>query len=274
MELHLTRPLAFVDLETTGTNVGKDRIVELCILKIFPGGKQEVKTQRVNPGIPIPKAVIEIHGISDEDVRDMPPFSKIAPSIAAFIGNSDLSGYNALKFDIPLLVEEFLRAGVDFEIKGRRIIDVQNIFHKMEPRNLRAAYLFYCRRELLNAHSAEADTFATYEILKAQLSRYAGVAYTDTEGNISYPVINDVNALHEFSVYHRFADLAGHIVYNEDNAEVFNFGKYKGMRVEEVFNKEPAYYDWMMKNQFPLYTKKIITAIKLRGFNKGASEIK
>jgi len=273
MNLRLTRPLAVFDLETTGTNVGSDRIVEICILKVHPGGKQEVKTHRVNPLIPIPPVVTAIHGISDEDVKNEPTFEELGPQLAKFLAGCDLSGYNALKFDLPLLAEEFLRVGVDFDLKGRRIVDVQNIFHKMEPRNLRAAYRFYCDKDLENAHSAEADTLATFEILDAQVARYQDVAYVDADGNTSYPVVNDVAALHEFSIYHKFCDLAGHMIYDDRGRETFNFGKYKGQLVEEVFRKEPSYYDWMMRSQFPNFTKKVITAIKLRGFNKGSASL-
>jgi DNA polymerase-3 subunit epsilon len=274
MNLNLTRPLAVIDLETTGTNVGSDRIVEICILKVYPDGKQEVKTYRVNPGIPIPPVVTAIHGISDEDVKNEPKFAELALQLAQMLNGCDLSGYNALKFDIPLLAEEFLRAGVDFDIKGRRIVDVQNIFHKMEPRNLRAAYKFYCGKDLVGAHGAEADTLATFEILDAQVKRYENAPYTDYDGNVSYPDLNSMDVLHEFSIYHKFCDLAGHLIYDEKGRETFNFGKNKGKLVEDVFSREPSYYDWMMNAQFPEYTKKIITAIKLRGFNKGASSIR
>lgn len=274
MNLNLTRPLAVIDLETTGTNVGSDRIVEICILKVHPGGKQEIKTHRVNPGIAIPPVVIAIHGISDEDVKDAPKFAELAPLLSQFLHGCDLSGYNALKFDIPLLAEEFLRAGVDFDLKGRRVVDVQNIFHKMEPRNLRAAYQFYCGKDLVGAHGAEADTLATFEILDAQVKRYHEAPYTDFNGNITYPDLNNMDVLHEFSVYHKFCDLAGHLIFDDKGRETFNFGKYKGRLVEEVFSREPSYYDWMMNAQFPEYTKKVLTAIKLRGFNKGAASLK
>ncbi len=270
MKIKLTRPLAIFDLEATGLNVGSDRIIEISILRVMPDGTHEIKTQRINPGIPIPQAVEAIHGISDDDVKNEPAFGEIAHQLARFLSNCDLCGYNALKFDIPMLVEEFLRVGVDFEIKGRRLIDVQNIFHKMEPRNLKAAFRFYCNKELLNAHSAESDALATFEILEAQLEKYNGVAYIDSDGQATYPITNDLNSLHRFSIYHKFCDLAGHIVFDEQNREVFNFGKYKGRPLEEIFRIEPSYYDWMMKSQFPLYTKKVITSIKLRAFNKGA----
>jgi DNA polymerase III subunit epsilon len=274
MELNLTRPIVFLDLETTGINVATDRIVEICLVKLSPGGKTEVKTERVNPTIPISAQVLAIHGISNEDVKDMPTFGQLAPSLSQFIGNSDLSGYNAIKFDIPLLVEEFLRAEINFDLKGRKIVDVQNIFHKMEPRNLSAAYKFYCQKELINAHSAEADTMATMEILIAQIGRYENTSYEDKNGAITYPVKNEMAALSEFSYQTKNADLVGHIIFNDKGEEIFNFGKYKGNTVAKTFSTEPQYYDWMMKSQFPLSTKKVITAIYLRGFNKASVNMK
>jgi DNA polymerase-3 subunit epsilon len=269
MQLNLTKPLIIFDLEATGVNVGSDRIVEVAMLKVFPDGHEEFRRHLINPTIPMPAVVIAIHGITDEMVKNEPTFKDIAGNLNAFIGNSDLSGYNSIKYDIPLLVEEFLRAGIEFELKNRRIIDVQNIFHKMEPRTLKAAYKFYCQTELINAHSAEADTRATYEVLKAQLQRYESVEYTDKDGKTSFPVKNDMKALDEFSYYNRNADLVGHIIFNAKGQEVINFGKHKGKVVEEIFKSEPSYYDWMMKGDFPLSTKKTITAIKLRSFNKG-----
>ena len=269
MEINLTRPLVVFDLETTGINIATDRIVEIAVLKIFPDGHEEFRRHLVNPGIPIPPEVTAIHGISDDDVKDKPFFKDLAGNLNAFMQNCDLVGYNSIKFDIPVLVEEFLRAGIEFEMKSRRFIDVQNIFHKMEQRTLKAAYKFYCSKELINAHSAEADTRATYEILKAQLDRYSDTEFTDHEGKVSKPIINDVKALHDFSFYNKNADLAGQIIFNAKGQEVFNFGKHKGKTVEEVFRIEPSYYDWMMKGEFLLSTKKLITAIKLRNFNKG-----
>ncbi len=274
MKLKLTRPIAFFDLETTGVMVGSDRIVEICIIKINPDDSEEVKTLRINPGIPIPAASSEIHGIYDEDVKDCPRFDQVAAELAQFLKNCDLGGYNSNKFDIPLLAEEFFRAGIDFDVSQRHFLDVQNIFHKMEPRTLRAAYKFYCGKELVNAHSAEADIRATYEVLQAQLDKYNGVQYDDGKGNISTPVVNDVAALHTFSVNNRFADLVGHIAYNDKGVEVFNFGKYKGMPVEEVFRREPQYFDWMKKADFPLSTKKLLDVIMLRGFNNSSVNIK
>ena len=267
MELNLTKPIIFLDLETTGINVATDRIIEISLIKINPDAEKEVLTQRLNPTVPVSAQAFAVHGISDEDLKDEPTFADLASRFLTFIGNADLAGYNAIKFDVPLLVEEFLRVDVDFDIKNRRLVDVQNIFHKMEPRNLSAAYRFYCNRDLVNAHSAEADAMATHEILKAQLDKYDGVAYEDKTGKVSQPVENDVNKLSAFSYHNKNADLIGHIIYNDKGAEVFNLGKYKGKSVEQQFRKEPQYYDWMMKSQFPLSTKKVITAIYLRGFN-------
>lgn len=269
MELKLKRPIAFFDLETTGIKVATDRIVEISIVKIHPNGKKEVKTRRVNPEIPIPKETSEIHGIYDEDVKDEPTFKQIARSLDAFIQNCDLAGYNSNKFDVPLLAEEFLRAGIDFDVENRNLVDVQNIFHKMEQRTLVAAYKFYCQKDLTNAHSAEADTTATYEVLEAMLDKYDGVEFVDKKGNVSQPIVNDIKALSEFSTVNRNVDLIGHIVLNENDEEVFNFGKNKGRLVSEVFTKEPSYYDWMMKGQFPEYTKKVITKIKLKSASQG-----
>ena len=257
-----------MDLETTGIKVATDRIVEICLLKIHPDGSTKIKTMRINPGIPIPPEATAIHGITDEDVKNCPLFSKVAHELEDFMENCDIAGYNSNHFDIPLIVEEFLRADIDLELKGRRFIDIQNIFHKMEPRTLTAAYKFYCNKELQNAHSAENDTLATYEILKAQLDRYLDAEFKDRKGNVVKPVVNDMKALSDFSYGNRSADLIGHIVYNEKNIEVFNFGKHKGKAVSEVFRGEPSYYDWIMKSEFPLSTKKVVTAIKLRGFNK------
>lgn len=274
MELKLTKPIVTLDLETTGIQVASDRIVEICMIKVNPDGTSETLTERINPSIPIPKESSDIHGILDDDVKDKPTFVQRAASYAKFIGNADLAGYNAIKFDFPLLVEEFLRAKIDFDIKSRKLVDVQNIFHKMEPRNLSAAYKFYCDSELENAHSAEADTIATYEILKAQLDMYEKREYKDKDGNVSEPIINDISALSEFSHHTKNADLIGHIVFNEKEDEVFNFGKYKGKSVSATFKKEPQYYDWMMKSQFPLSTKKVITSIYMRGFNNSSFNLK
>jgi len=260
--------MAFFDLETTGIKVATDRIVEICILKVMPDGSTKIKTKLVNPGMPIPPEVTAIHGITDEAVKDAPTFPALAHELAQFLDNCDLAGFNSNHFDIPLLVEEFLRADVDFDLKGRRFVDIQNIFHRMEPRNLIAAYKFYCDKDLTNAHSAEADTTATYEILKAQLDRYLDKEIKDKKGVVSKPVVNDIRALSEFSYMTRNADLIGHIIFDEKNNEIFNFGKHKGKLVTDILRNEPSYYDWMMKSEFPLSTKKVLTSIKLRGFNK------
>jgi DNA polymerase-3 subunit epsilon len=274
MKLKLSKPIAFFDIETTGVNVGSDRIVEISIFKVHPDGREETLTMRINPGIPIPPVATEIHGISDEDVKDAPTFAEAAPQLSQMLKNTDLAGYNSNKFDIPLLAEEFLRVDVDFDISHRKFVDVQNIFHKMEPRTLKAAYKFYCGQTLVNAHSAEADTRATYEVLLAQLERYQDAEYDDGKGNISHPIKNDVQALHDFSFNTRNVDLVGHIVYDEHGVEVFNFGKYKGKSVKEVFEKEPQYFDWMKKADFPMSTKKVIDTIMLRGFNNNSVNIK
>lgn len=264
MELNLIKPLAFIDLETTGIKVATDRIVEICILRVQPDNTTEIKTMRINPEMEIPWESTAIHGITNADVKDSPTFKQVAPELARFLDHCDLAGYNSNHFDIPLLVEEFLRVEVDFDLKGRRLLDVQNIFHKMEPRNLSAAYQFYCNKELINAHSAEADTVATYEILKAQLDKYKEQEFKDRDGNVSSPIVNDIKALSEFSTQSKNVDLIGHIVFNARQEEVFNFGKHKGKRVADVFKNEPSYYDWIMKSEFPLYTKKVVTSIKLR----------
>ena len=255
MELNLRRPIAFIDLETTGINVSTDRIVELSVLKIHPNGKEEWMDSLVNPGIPIPPKTTAIHGISDADVADSPTFREIGKKLAAFLEGCDLAGYNAIKFDIPLLAEEFLRENIDFNFRKRRYVDVQVIFHKKEQRTLSAAFLFYCKKSLVDAHSARADTEATYEILKSQLDRYS-----DLE--------NDVEKLADFSSFNSNVDFAGRIITDENGIEIFNFGKHKGRPVELVFKEEPAYYSWMMNGDFPLYTKKILTEIKLRSFGK------
>lgn len=254
MELNLKNPLVFFDLETTGIDVVNDRIVEISILKIEPNGDESSFTFRVNPTIPIPEQARQIHGISDDDVKDKPKFSEIAKKITKIIEGCDLAGYNSNKFDIPLLAEEFLRAEVDLDLKKRKFIDVQVIFHKMEQRTLSAAYKFYCEKVLEDAHSAEADVKATYEILKAQLDRYENLE-------------NDIDFLYDFSAHNKNADLMGRIIYNDKKEEVFNFGKYKGQKVEAVLEKDPGYYGWILNSDFPLYTKKVLTAIKLRKMN-------
>ena len=255
MNLNLKRPIAFLDLETTGINVSSDRIVELSVLKISPNGKEEWMSTRINPEMAIPQKSTAIHGIKDEDVAKSPAFKEVARKLAAFLEGCDLAGYNAIKFDIPVLAEEFLRVNIDFSFTKRRYVDVQVIFHKKEQRTLSAAYLFYCKKELEGAHGSKADTAATFEILKSQLDRYK-----DLE--------NDVEKLADFSSFNSNVDFAGRIILDEKGVEIFNFGKYKGKPVEVVFNEEPAYYSWMMNGEFPLYTKKVLTEIKLRSFGK------
>lgn len=251
MNLKLKRPIVFFDLETTGVDTSRDRIVEISMVKITPDGDKVVKTRRINPEMPIPAEATAVHGITDEDVRDEPTFRQIAKSLAQFIEGCDFGGFNSNRFDLPVLVEEFLRAGVDVDFKRRRFVDVQNIFHKKEQRTLVAAYKFYCDKDLENAHSAEADTLATYEVLEAQIERYPDIGDT-------------VEALADFSTHGDIVDFAGRIALNDKGEEVFTFGKYRGRSVEEVFRQEPSYYSWMMQGDFPLYTKKVITEIRLR----------
>ena len=251
MQLNLKNPIVFFDLETTGVDTSRDRIVEISTVKVFPNGDKEVKTRRLNPEMHIPEEATAVHGITDEDVANEPPFRAIAKSLAAYLEGCDFGGFNSNKFDVPVLMEEFLRAGVNVDFKNRKFIDVQNIFHKMEQRTLDAAYRFYCDKTLENAHSAEADTMATYEVLMAQLDRYPELQ-------------NDVSYLADFSARGQSADYAGRILYDDKGVEVFGFGKYKGRSVAEVFREEPSYYSWMMNGDFPLYTKKVITEIRLR----------
>lgn len=264
MKLNLKRPIAFFDLEATGTTIGVDRIVEISILKAHPDGTEEIKTLRLNPEMPIPLETSLIHGIYDETIKDAPTFKQVAKEFADFLEDCDLGGYNSNKFDIPLLLEEFLRAGVDFDLANRRFVDVQNIFHQMEQRTLKAAYQFYCGKKIENAHSAEADIKATYEVLLAQLERYKDKEWEDKKGNITKPVVNDVDALHAFTNLSRPVDFAGRIVFNESGEEVINFGKHKGKRVEDVFHAEPSYYSWMQQGDFPLYTKRCLEKIWIR----------
>ena len=251
MELKLSKPICFFDLETTGIDITKDRIVEISILKVYPNGNKESKTWLVNPTIPIPKAASDVHGITDERVAGEPTFKELAKQIHNMIKDSDLAGYNSDRFDIPLLAEEMLRAEVDFDLGNRVSVDVQTIFHKMEQRTLSAAYKFYCGKDLIDAHTASADTNATYEILKAQLDRYDNLE-------------NNIKKLSEFTYRKQIADFAGFIGYNDKGEEIFTFGKHKGKRVEDIFDEEPGYFGWLLGADFPLYTKKILTAIKLR----------
>ncbi len=264
MKLNLKNPLVFLDLETTGINVGSDRIVEIALLKIHPDGSEEEKVVRVNPGIPIPPQAIRVHGITGDMVKDAPSFREVARTIAQFIEGCDLAGFNSTRFDIPLLAEEFIRADLDVDLKKRKFIDVQAIFHKMERRTLAAAYKLYCDKDHTGAHTAIADARATYEVLQSQLDRYREVEFEDQNGNRSVPVVNDVDKLSEFSSYDRNVDYVGRIVLDEKGVEIFNFGKNKGMPVEKVLLEQPGYYAWIMNGDFPLYTKKVLTRIKLR----------
>lgn len=251
MELNLKKPIVFFDLETTGINITKDRIVEISILKVLPNGNKESKTWLVNPEMEIPGEVIEIHGITNEKVANEPTFKQLAAQVNQMIKGCDLAGFNSNRFDIPLLAEEMLRAEVEFDMKNRVAVDVQVIFHKKEERTLSAAYKFYCNKTLENAHSAEADTNATYEILKAQLDKY-----DDLE--------NDIDFLNQFSIHSKRADLAGFIQFDKTGDEIFTFGKYKGKKVVEVLEKDKGYFAWIQQADFPLYTKKVLTAIRLR----------
>ena len=252
MQLNLKNPLVFFDLETTGTNINSDRIVEICYLKVYPNGNEESKTMRINPEMHIPEASSAVHGIYDADVADCPTFKEVAKNIANDIEGCDLAGFNSNRFDIPLLAEEFLRAGVDIDMMKRKFIDVQVIFHKLEQRTLSAAYKFYCDKNLEDAHTAEADTRATYEVLMAQLDHYPDV------------LENDMKFLADYSSYNKNVDFAGRIVYNEQGVEVFNFGKYKGMPVAEILKKDIGYFGWLMQGDFTLNTKNVLTKIRLR----------
>lgn len=270
MKLKINKPFIIFDIESTGVNVGKDKIIEIYMLKISPDGSEKEFYKKLNPGIPIPPESIVFHGITDEDVKDAPLFKDIAGDLLQFIGNADLGGYNSNKFDVPILVEEFLRDGFEFDITKRRFVDVMGIFHKMEPRNLKAAYKFYCNKDLIDAHTAAADARATWEILEKQLEFYEDKEIDDENGKKIKPVSNNIEQLSTFSKLNNNADLVGHLVYNENGEEVFNFGKYKGITVEEVFRREPQYYDWIMKSQFPESTKKLVSAIKLRNLSNAS----
>ena len=252
MKLNIKNPIVFFDLETTGVNINVDRIIELCYIKLYPNGNEESMSMRINPEMHIPESSSAIHGITDEDVKDCPTFKQVAANLEKTFKGCDLAGFNSNRFDIPLLVEEFLRVGIDLDLSKRKFVDVQNIYHKLEKRTLVAAYKFYCNKNLEDAHSALADTKATLEVLEAQLDHYPN------------ELKNDIDFLAEFSKMTDNVDFAGRIVYNENHNEVFNFGKYKGQKVSDVFRTDPGYYSWMMKGDFALNTKQIITKIKLR----------
>ncbi|MGC4231960.1 MAG: 3'-5' exonuclease [Niabella sp.] len=253
--LQITKPIAFIDLETTGTNLGTDRIVEIAIVKLLPDGTKNIKRKLLNPEMPIPKSSSDIHGITDDMVKDAPTFAQAAQELKQVLDDCDLAGYNSNRFDIPLLIEEFLRSGIDFDMKGRKLLDVQNVFHKMEQRTLSAAYKFYCNKTLESAHSAEADAVATYEVLQAQIARYPEIG-------------NTIDAINKFLGEEQVVDFARRFVM-ADGVEVFNFGKYKGQSVAEVLTKEPQYYDWMMRGDFPQQTKQKLTEIFTRTKLKG-----
>ena len=256
MKLNLKNPIIFFDLETTGTNINSDRIVEICYLKIYPNGNEESKSMRINPEMHIPDEASAIHGIHDEDVADCPRFKDVAASIARDFTGCDLGGFNSNRFDIPVLAEEFLRAGIDIDLNRRKFVDVQVIYHKLEQRTLSAAYKFYCHKNLEDAHSAEADTRATYEVLQAQLDHYPDV------------LKNDIAFLSEYSSFNRNVDFAGRMVYDDKGVEIFNFGKYKGMPVAEVLRRDPGYYSWILQGDFTLNTKQMLTKIRIREANK------
>jgi DNA polymerase-3 subunit epsilon len=270
MKLNLKKPLVFFDLETTGTDVGKDRIVEIALVKVMPdgqftslpasGGKEN--RMLIHPEMPIPTEASMVHGIWDADVKDAPTFKEFAPKLFKMIWDCDLAGFNSNRFDIPLLAEEFLRAGIDFNLEGRNLIDVQVIFHMMEPRNLRAAYRFYCNKNLEGAHEALPDAMATFEIFQAMIERYEGKQIEDAKGAISAPIMNDMEIIHQLSERQKKADLAGHLIFNDQSQVVFNFGKYKGQIVTDVLQKDSGYFSWMMNADFPLYTKKVLKDIR------------
>lgn len=250
MKLKLKRPLVIFDLETTGMNPGQDRIIEISLLKVFPEGQEELRTYRVNPTIPIQPQATAVHGITDEDVADKPTFKELASELNNFLKECDFGGFNSNKFDFPMLVEEFFRAGIEFDVDKRKFIDAQRIFHFKEPRNLKAAYRFYCNLDLENAHSAEADTLATWAVLKAQLEKYDDIP-------------NDIEGLHRMSGQNNLADLAGRFITADDGQVLFNFGKHKGKPVKKVLKEEPGYYNWMMDGDFPQQTKNVLTRIRL-----------
>ncbi len=256
MKLNIKTPVVFFDLETTGVSIIKDRIVEISYLKVYPNGDEEARTRRINPEMHIPEQSTAVHHITDDDVKDAPAFREVAEDIAKVFRGCDIAGFNSNKFDVPLLAEEFLRAGVDIDLSRHRFIDVQVIFHKMEQRTLSAAYKFYCGKNLEDAHSASGDTLATYEVLKAQLDRYPDV------------LKNDMEFLSAFSTHNRNVDFAGRIILNDKDVEVFNFGKYKDMPVRDVLRRDPGYYAWIQQGDFALNTKQVLTRIQLESFKK------
>lgn len=252
MKLNLKRPIIFFDLETTGLDIAKDRIVELCYIRVEPNGNEEARSIRINPEMHIPEVASSVHGITDDDVKDCPTFADVAPQLAATFEGCDLAGFNSNRFDLPLLAEEFMKTGVNIDLSHVQAIDVQNIYHKLEKRTLAAAYKFYCGRDLENAHSALADTQATYEVLQAQLDHYPN------------DLQNDVDFLAEFSRMNRNIDFAGRFVYDESGKELINFGKYKGKAIKDVLSRDPGYYSWIMQGDFTLNTKQVLTKLRLK----------
>lgn len=267
MKLNLKIPVCFFDLETTGTNIAQDRIIEIAVIKLMPNGEELRKSTRINPTMPILPESTAIHGIRNEDVKDKPTFKEVAKEYARFFEGADIAGFNVLKFDVPILVEEFIRADVEFDYSRKKIIDAQRIFHLMEKRTLSAAYQFYCQRDLVNSHSAEADTQATMEVLLAQVARYENQEVTDSLGKKVGVIQNDMDALNKLTATD-MVDLAGRMIRNTKGEIVFNFGKHKNKLVLNVFKEEPAYYDWMMNGDFPLDTKRRLTEIKLKSVQK------
>ncbi len=263
MNLKLKKPLVFFDIESTGLSISNDRIVEISFVKLMPNGETKILTKRVNPEKQISAEASMVHGISNDDVKDCPKFVEIAKNLSQFIEGCDLAGYNCVKFDLPLLVEEFLRVNIDFKIEGRNIVDAQKVFHLMEPRTLSAAFKFYCDKQLIDAHSAEADTIATLEVLEAQVLKYEGKVIKDNSGKETIPVQNDMAVLHKLSMSNQI-DFAGRFVYNKMGVAVVNFGKHKDKSVSEVLKKEPTYYDWFMNSDFPLESKRRFTEMKLK----------
>lgn len=270
MKLTLHRPLIIFDLETTGTSIGSDRIVEIALVKLNPDGSIHTKPEKpgsenrfiINPEMPIPLEASMVHGIYDKDVADKPTFAQVADKLYKFMHDCDLGGFNSNRFDIPLLAEEFLRVGIDFSMEGRNLIDVQVIYHLMEQRTLKAGYRFYCGKSLDDAHEALPDAMATLEILQAMAEKYEGMKVPDGKGGEEDTFYPDMDRLHKFCQRHRNVDLAGRMVYDENDVPVFNFGKYKGMAVKEVLTKDPGYYGWMMSGDFPLYTKKVLSDLR------------
>ncbi len=267
MKLNLKNPLVFFDLETTGTVISRDKIIEISMLKVSPDNSEVSRTQRINPEMPIPEESTMIHGITDQDVGNSPTFKQIAKSIAQFLEGCDLGGFSIIKFDVPMLVEEFLRVDLEFNVRTRKLVDAQKIFFLMEKRNLTAAYKFYCGKDLTQAHSAEADTLASFEVLKAQISRYAGAEVHDLQGKLIGQIDNSIESLNGIT-YSKIVDFAGRMAYGHQNQVIFNFGKHRGKSVTDVLKEEPQYYDWIMNGDFPLDTKRRLTEIKLQGFGK------